>query len=208
MTTPLKLTKNEFRVRKSKLEWLQAYLPTLKLKKALLQSEVQTALAEHEFCEREYESIKHQVYAMAELFSIPLYIHNVEGSFQVSKVDKEVENIAGVEVPVFRGIEMKSSAYSLLDTPAWTDTLIALSRDFVASKIKSAIAKERYEILHAELRNVSIRVNLFEKKLIPETKEAMKKITIFLNDRAMVDVGQNKIAKKKIEEKKEALHED
>ncbi|WP_213357570.1 V-type ATP synthase subunit D [Chlamydiifrater phoenicopteri] len=207
MAAPLKLTKNEFRARKSKLEWLQAYLPTLKLKKALLQSEVQAALSENELCEREYESTKHQVYAMAELFSIPIYIRDVEESFQVSRIDKELENIAGVEVPVFRGVEMKNSSYSLLDTPAWTDTLIALSRDFVVAKIKSAIAKERCEILQAELRNVSIRVNLFEKKLIPETKEAMKKITIFLNDRAMVDVGQNKIAKKKIEEKKEAFHE-
>ena len=55
---------------------------------------------------------------------------------------------------------------------------------------KAALAKE--------LREVSIRVNLFEKIMIPRAKENIKRIKIFLGDQQLAAVSQAKESKKKI----------
>ncbi|WP_201457048.1 V-type ATP synthase subunit D [Chlamydia sp. 17-3921] len=202
MPKRIKLTKNAFRLEKVKLARLQMYLPTLKLKKALLQAEVQGAIRDSLEKQKAYNQARERIYAFAELFSVPLYTDCIVESFVVLHVEKEYENIAGVEVPVIKNISLAQTKYSLLDTPIWIDSLIASSQEFVSGKILAEVALQRQKILEAELRAVSIRVNLFEKKLIPETTQAIKKIAIFLSDRSITDIGQVKIAKKKIEQHK------
>ncbi|EPP34705.1 V-type ATPase, D subunit [Chlamydia ibidis] len=203
MSAQIKLTKNAYRSEKTKLARLEMYLPTLKLKKSLLQVETQNAIRNTEKCMEDYEQARDMVYAFAPLFSIPLYVDAVVNSFKVDRVVKEYENITGVEVPVVRDVVLMQTSYSLLDTPIWMDTLIASIKELVLSKVYVEVAKEKQDILERELRSVSIRVNLFEKKLIPETTQAMKKIAIFLSDRSITDVGQVKMAKKKIQQRKE-----
>jgi V/A-type H+-transporting ATPase subunit D len=64
-----------------------------------------------------------------------------------------------------------------------------------------SIAEEKKIALEKELREVSIRVNLFEKILIPRCEENIKKIKIFLGDQLLAAVSQAKVAKTKIEER-------
>jgi len=49
-----------------------------------------------------------------------------------------------------------------------------------------------------ELRTTTQRVNLFEKKLIPELRENIRKIKIFLGDEETAAVGRAKLAKGKL----------
>ncbi|QXE26954.1 V-type ATP synthase subunit D [Chlamydia buteonis] len=203
MSSQVKLTKNAYRLEKVKLSRLETYLPTLKLKKALLQVEVTNAIREASESIQAYEESRESIYAFAELYSVPLYVDAIVNSFKIERVEKEYENITGVEVPVIKNIVLTESSYSVLDTPIWVDTLVAYSREFVVNKVRSEVAVEKQRILEDELRNVSIRVNLFEKKLIPETTRMIKKIAIFLSDRSITDVGQVKMAKKKIQQRKE-----
>ncbi len=53
-------------------------------------------------------------------------------------------------------------------------------------------------LLEDELRITSQRVNLFEKVKIPETKENIRKIGIYLGDQQTAAVVRGKIAKKKL----------
>lgn len=178
MSTQIKLTKNTYRAEKVRLQHLQMFLPTLKLKKALLQSEVQRAMKDATEKRQAYEQLKDSLYASAGLFSIPLYI-DITRAIKVQKIERKVENISGVEVPVVCDVILSEFSYSLLDTPIWIDTLISSFKEFIVSKILAEVAHERLTILENELRNVSIRVNLFEKKLIPETIQTIRKIAIF-----------------------------
>lgn len=204
MSSQIKFTKNAYRLEKLKLSRLKTYLPTLKLKMSLLQVEVANAAREANHWLQVYQESRERIYAFSELFSIPLYVDAVVNSFKIEKVDKDYENITGVEVPVIKNIILSESSYSVLDTPIWIDTLVVSSREFVVNKVRSEVALEKQRILEEELRNVSIRVNLFEKKLIPETTQIIKKIAIFLSDRSITDIGQVKMAKKKIQQRKEA----
>ncbi|AGT65215.1 V-type ATP synthase subunit D [Chlamydia trachomatis] len=204
MSSQIKLTKNSYRAEKQKLNMLGMYLPTLKLKKALLQAEVQSAIRLAAESTATNEQARDRMYdAFAELFSIPLYTDAVEQCFSVDILEKDVENIAGVEVPLLKRVVLTSPEYSLLDTPIWLDSLLTSVKEYVVSKIYAENAQERLLLLEEELRRVSIRVNLFEKKLIPTTSQTLKKIAIFLSDRSITDVGQMKMAKKKIQQHKE-----
>ena len=58
--------------------------------------------------------------------------------------------------------------------------------------------KERIKLLEKELRTTTQRVNLFEKVKIPEAKENIRKIGIYLQDQQTSAVVRGKIAKKKL----------
>ena len=92
--------------------------------------------------------------------------------------------------------------YFLFDTPAWTDRATELLRELVTIREKITIALEKKRALQKELREVSIRVNLFEKILIPRSQANISKIRIFLGDQQLAAVAQAKVAKRKIQKRK------
>jgi V/A-type H+-transporting ATPase subunit D len=72
--------------------------------------------------------------------------------------------------------------------------LVSLKEELRVLLRKEALLKE-------ELRTTTQRVNLFEKKLIPELKENIRKIRIFLGDDETAAVGRAKLAKAKLVQK-------
>ena len=64
--------------------------------------------------------------------------------------------------------------------------------------------EEQRRLLAEELRTTNQRVNLFERVKIPECKEAIRKIRIFLGDVQTLDVARSKIAKQKTLERETA----
>ncbi|MCB1119279.1 MAG: hypothetical protein KDK65_04905, partial [Chlamydiia bacterium] len=94
----------------------------------------------------------------------------------------------------------------LFDTPAWVDAAIVNLRSVAEAKAQVIVAKEKKDALEHELREVSIRVNLFEKILIPRANRNIKKIKVFLGDQQLSAVAQAKSAKAKIE-KRQLAHE-
>lgn len=202
----VKLTKNELRAQQNRLSQLLKYLPTLQLKKALLQVEVNEAKLEIEKLRVELDKIRKWIEGFSSILSVPTAI-DLRAASEVQEVKKHYENIAGVEVPYFEGVVFKTVEYSLFETPPWLDSAISGLRSLAEAKEKSTIAYEKKSALENELREVSIRVNLFEKILIPRAKAFIKKIKIFLGDQQLAAVSQAKVAKSKIEEAKMYLED-
>jgi V/A-type H+/Na+-transporting ATPase subunit D len=88
--------------------------------------------------------------------------------------------------------------YTLFDTPIWYESVRDRVQAMLEGKERIKIAKQRRQALENELREVSIRVNLFEKILIPRSVENIKRIKIFLSDQQLAAIAQAKVAKKKI----------
>jgi V/A-type H+/Na+-transporting ATPase subunit D len=194
----IKLTKNELRAQQSLLQQLKKYLPTLQLKKAMLQLEVNQARLEIEACEQGFKKNLEESEGYAALLSEKLPF-DIRQSAKILKVNKHYENIAGVEVPYFENLVFKEFDYDLFDTPPWVDSVAIGLRTLTESKVKIDIATEKKAALEKELREVSIRVNLFEKILIPRANKNIKKIKVFLGDQQLAAVSQAKVAKAKIE---------
>lgn len=198
----VKLTKNELRNQQTRLSQFERYLPTLQLKKAMLQFEVTLAQMEISRLTDALMISRRQVDAFAPLLAEKVACDLVRYA-DVLHVKKRYENIAGVEIPILDQVTFRESDYFLVNSPPWTDSATHVLRELAISREKLAVAEEKKRALDKELREVSIRVNLFEKILIPRSEANIKKIKIFLGDQQLSAVAQAKVAKRKIAEKKE-----
>jgi len=198
----IKLTKMELRDQQYKLKQLLKYLPTLQLKKAMLQTEVNHAIYEIEGLTQEFKKQKNSCEAFQSLLSTS-DVKLLFGGSEVLEVEKRYENIAGAEIPFFEKVVFQPFAYSLFESPLWIDAALEEIKVLVVAKKKIEVVEEKKKILEKELREVSIRVNLFEKILIPRTQGNIKKIKVFLGDQELASVAQAKVAKGKIIKRKE-----
>lgn len=202
----VKLTKNELRVQRTRLRQLEKYLPTLQLKKAMLQTEVNEVRLEIERLEVEFHDKRLLVSSSASLLSENIGIH-FQDIARVSRIEKRYENIAGVDIPFFQEVVFEPFDYSLFATPPWFDAMMLQMRQLASAKAKLLVANEKKEAIEKELRQVTIRVNLFEKNLIPKAQSNIKKIKIFLGDQELAAVAQAKVAKEKISQRQKLKKE-
>ncbi len=198
----IKLTKTELRDQQMRLAQLEKYLPTLKLKKAMLQAEVQEIKQEIDRLEQLLVQKRKQAEEYSILLATKISIDPTQ-AVKIKKINKHYENIAGVEVPYFEGLEFEDFSYSLFETPPWIDAAIVGLRVLVEVGAHIKVIEEQKQALENELREVSIRVNLFEKILIPRAQQNIKKIKVFLGDQQLAAVSQAKVAKAKIDANKE-----
>lgn len=193
----VKLTKTELRLQQLKLQQLQKYLPTLQLKKMLLQLEVNLAIQEIEALKLEFQEAHKKVSAYALLFT-DKEAFDLFPAVKIVEIQKKYENIAGVDIPLLDKIVFPEASYMLFDSPVWLDSAISDLRALITLREKIRVAEEKKAALEKELREVSIRVNLFEKVLIPRSQAAIRKIKIFLGDQQLAAVCQAKVAKQKL----------
>jgi len=111
-----------------------------------------------------------------------------------------LSNIAGIDIPVFKRVDFKEAEYDLFLTPLWTDIAIDKIRQLAVFLEEQKIMKAQIKILENELRITTQRVNLFEKVKIPDCRENIRLIRIYLGDQQANAVGRSKIAKSKIAE--------
>lgn len=199
----IKLTKNEQKVQKDRLKQYQRYLPTLQLKKQQLQQVIMMTRAELE--QKEAERVQMignlddwvAVFAENELFpeekSIDLLV-------QPDIVICREENIAGVTVPKFEELKFKDVDYAVEEYPLWVDTALIKLREIARLDALVSTLRKQEELLEKELRSTSQRVNLFEKVKIPEAKENIRVIGVYLGDQQTAAVVRGKISKKKLVE--------
>ncbi|MBS0604429.1 MAG: V-type ATP synthase subunit D [Verrucomicrobia bacterium] len=193
----VKFTKTELRVQQLKLDRLRKYLPTLQLKKAMLQMEVNQAQIEIEALIGQFASSQEKVGKYSALLT-ERSATDLFSAVKVREVETTHENVAGVDIPNFQKVHFEPATYSLFDTPIWFESAILGIKELITVREKIRIAEEKKRALEKELREVSIRVNLFEKILIPRALANIKRIKIFLGDQQLAAVSQAKVAKKKI----------
>lgn len=199
----VKLTKNELKVQKDRLKQFQRYLPTLQLKKQQLQAVVMQAAAQLEQVERQRQAavagLDDWVAVFAENDSFPPD-KRLEALVRPRSVVCGQENIAGVTVPVFQELTFEDIRYDVADYPLWVDTAAVRLREIAGLDAMAKTLRQRVTLLERELRATAQRVNLFEKVKIPEAKENIRVIGIYLGDQQTSAVVRGKIAKKKLQE--------
>lgn len=199
----IKLTKNELKKQKDNLKQFQRYLPTLQLKKQQLQSVIMGIRNELE--SKEAERIQMigdlddwiAVFAENEIFDEDKKLDRL---VQPDKVIVKDENVAGVTIPAFEELTFKDINYDVDDYPLWVDTACFKLREIAKLDAIVSTLRKQTELLEQELRTTSQRVNLFEKVKIPEAKENIRVIQVYLGDQQTAAVVRGKISKKKLVE--------
>lgn len=196
----IKFTRTELKQQRDALARFRRYLPTLKLKQQQVQSSIvqtrelfrekEAAVKASEKTISDYEGLFNDVAGV-----------NVTKLAEPESVNKSTHSIAGVYVPRFENISFPKAEFSLFATASWVDRALADLKKLNQEKAELDILQECLDLLLAELKKVMQRVNLFEKVMIPNTLENIRRIRIALGDQMTAGVARAKIAKAKLEQK-------
>ncbi|MCM8610957.1 V-type ATP synthase subunit D [Accumulibacter sp.] len=190
----IKHTKNELKAQREALKRFQRYLPTLQLKKQQLQLEVRQLEATLELARAAEQQDRAELAKWVRLFAEPV---EWKDWLSVRDVRLGQGNIAGVAIPVLAGVDFSRQVPDLFTTPAWLDDALDMLQRRIRRRLELQVLEEQLRRLAAELRTTSQRVNLFEKVKIPEAREHIRVIRIFLGDQMTAGVARSKMAKAK-----------
>ena len=194
----IKLTKNEQKVQKDALKMYNRYLPTLVLKKQQLQTEIRTI-------DQKAREVRAARAALEKEFDAWIAVFGEEEAFKpemvtVKNIKKGWGNIAGVAIPIYEGADFSRGDYDLYETPLWIDMAADRMEKALSLDLEAEVLDEQVRLLSKELRTTTQRVNLFEKVKIPEAKENIRVIQVYLGDQQTAAVVRGKISKKKLVE--------
>ena len=190
----IKLTKNELKFQRDSLKRFQRYLPTLLLNKQQLQMEIRKLENDINLKKKNEEDERIELKLW-----ISLYSENIDFSdyIELESIITSQGNIAGVNIPILDDIKFNENKPDLFETSFWIDSGIKKIKELILLRVEIKILYEQYKLLNDELRTTTQRVNLFEKVKIPEAKENIRIIRIFMGDQQTAAVARSKIAKGK-----------
>ncbi|SBT05149.1 V-type ATP synthase subunit D [Candidatus Accumulibacter aalborgensis] len=197
----IKHTKNELKAQREALKRFQRYLPTLQLKKQQLQLEVRQLELQLETKRTAEAHDQAELAKWVRLFAEPVEWANW---LTVREIRIGHGNIAGVAIPLLDGVDFEHQLPDLFATPAWLDDGVEMLERRIGRRLELQVLEEQMRQLAAELRTTSQRVNLFEKVKIPEAREHIRVIRIFLGDQMTAGVARSKMAKAKAREQESA----
>jgi len=190
----IKLTKNELKKQKDSLKMYRRYLPTLMLKKQQLQAEIRLT-------EVRLKELKEEKEHYNETFRTWIGVFNEKGYFTediltITGIRTSQGNIAGVPIPIFDGADFEVLPYDLARMPLWIDLAVKRLKQVFLLDLEAKVVEEQRSKLDHELKVTTQRVNLFEKIKIPQTRDNIKKIQVYLGDQQTAAVVRGKIAKR------------
>ena len=196
----LRLTKNELKKQKEALKRFIRYLPTLELKKQQLVVEIKKIDEMVKELEVKIEGIEKDVDTWVGLFAEEV---SLESLLKIKKINTEVTNIAGIDIPLFNSVEFDEKAYDYMTTPLWVDKALSIMKELISLRAQIQVYLIQQKILKEELRVTVQRINLFDKVMIPQAKNHIRIIQIYLGDLQTAEVVRGKIAKTKLAKKAE-----
>lgn len=196
-----KNTKNELKAQRDSLRRYERYLPTLQLKKQQLQMEVRQVEHRLDECRHREAELLAGLANWVALFGDGT---DFSGWIAIQRIVRDETNVAGVNIPVLREVVFERHAPDLFTTSPWIDDGIECLAELAKLRIELLVLEEQKTLLVDELRTTNQRVNLFERVKIPECKDVIRRVRIYLGDMQVLDVGRGKIAKQKALERETA----
>lgn len=197
MAQRIKLNKVSLREQKQKMALYARFLPALEARKQ--QFLMQLALVRKDIAveEEALGALREDLSAWSAL------IRDMETGLRpnlaVRQVRVSIRNVAGLKIPLFEEVIFENPPYSLFAAPYSFEMALARLRDAVRLREKMNVLRRQEQILAEGLRKTSQRINLYEQKLIPDCREAIRKIAVYLQDQQAAAVGVAKVAKRLLE---------
>lgn len=178
-----------------KLAEYQRFLPSLELKRRQIVAERLKARADLAKCRAQLEARLAE--SARELPMLANEEVRLDALVVVEAVDITVQNLSGTRLPVLQEVRFAEVAYARLTRPHWVDAAVTALRDVVRLRIAHDVAERRLRELEEAEAVIARRVNLFEKVLIPRSKETIRRIRMALADAEREAVVRAKLSKRK-----------
>jgi len=192
------LNKTTLKQQRDQAKTFKQFLPSLDLKRQQLLIALKAARKRLGELDAEMNDLSvrlEPLYPLLGSSTIPTL--KISGLIAVRGVRIESENVVGTHLPVVREVDFGVNDYSTMATPFWLDHLVQSLQQMSRLRIEHQVAVRRFELLELAARRITQRVNLFEKVLIPQAEQNIRRIVIFLSDQERAAVVRSKISKGK-----------
>lgn len=190
----LAFNKSELHKQREQLKLYKKVLPSLDLKRKQLTAERNKARRILQTAKKELQELHSDT--AQKLPMLALEEIKLSGLVRIENVEMEEENVVGVRLPKLARVDYVESEYSMLAKPHWVDEVVERLRKALEMTVQIRVDELRLEKLEYAVRKVTQRVNLFEKILIPQAEENIKRIQIYLGEAERAAVVRSKITKK------------
>lgn len=191
----LALNKTQLTRESKQLETYERFLPSLDLKRRQLIAERNKARRDVVALQDEIEETEQSCGSELPMAADErLKLDNIA---TVREVALSEENLVGLRLPALVDVQIDRISYEFLARPHWVDALGDLLEKLLKMKLGLQVLEQRLAILELAVKKTTQRVNLFDKVLIPRTRENIRRIGIQLSDAEKAAVVNAKIAKRK-----------
>jgi V/A-type H+/Na+-transporting ATPase subunit D len=194
----IKYTRTELKQQRDSLSRYKRYLPTLKLKQQQVQASIVQTRQLSRQAQEAVEGTTKIISAYEGLFNNIAGL-DFKGLASPLNIQTKTHSIAGVHIQQLENLAFSKKDYSLFATAPWVDKALADLRKLNRQKVELEFLQRSLALLQDELKKVMQRVNLFEKVMIPNTIENIRRIRIALGDQMTAGVARAKIAKAKLD---------
>jgi len=191
----LALNKSTLNKEGRKVRAYQKFVPALDLKRKQLLAA--RATAEQTLQQQQHELLQVEQQVRAQLSMLPNFEGRVDQLVSIQSIEIEQVNLVGIRLPELKSLKVVLEPYSCLGTEHWLDHLAKLLQSQVILQVQQQLIHKRLECLNQGLQKTTQRLNLFDKVLIPQARQNIRKIQIALADAERAGVVRAKIAKRK-----------
>lgn len=117
----------------------------------------------------------------------------------IKQVHTKTAKFAGVTYRNYDFTEFELASVALFNRPLWFMQGIELLKNLIEKQIKQQLLSEQINLLEAERKKTTQKLNLYEKVQIPEHEEAIRKIKRYLEDEEHLSKAAQKLIKQKRE---------
>ncbi|TGV04854.1 V-type ATP synthase subunit D [Flavivirga rizhaonensis] len=123
----------------------------------------------------------------------------------VNELKTKTKEIAGVIIEQFVDLSFEEQDIDYLTTPLWVDAAIEAIKDQKTNQLMLQLELKNLESVKEELAEARRMKNALKEVFIPETKNNIRKIEIYLGDVERLAIGCAKLVKKKKQVKSEVV---
>ena len=116
-----RLMELELKKQRDDLARFNRYLPTLQLKKQQLQIEIRKVEVQQQERRDGLSAVTSGLMRWVEVFGQEL---GLEDLIKVDSLRWEMGNIAGIDIPLFLGLDFREQEYDVFSLPLWVDTAL------------------------------------------------------------------------------------
>ena len=123
----------------------------------------------------------------------------------LSELKTKKREVAGVTIHTFVDVHFEEKKIDYLTTPLWIDAAIEVIKEQKTNQSILKLEEENLERVREELAEARRMKNALKEVFIPEVRENIRKIEIYLGDVERLTIGCAKLVKKKKQNKSETV---
>ena len=194
MKIQLKYNKTALREFQKKLQIRERALPTLKNKEAVLRAMVLETKKEIQHIDDLMSSKINKIESWKDLWQE--FNTNL---VQIEEVHTSSIKVAGINIPVFEGLDIIEQDFSLFSNPFWFKNGVQELKDILEIRARKEYLSNKLSLLEQARKKATQKVNLYEKVQIPTLSSAIRQIKRYLEDEENLAKAGQKLLKQRLQ---------